>query len=248
MPYHNLAFLYDKLMEDIDYLAWADYLEGLINEFSSPGKDLMDLGCGTGSISLEMVRKGYTVIGIDSSVEMLAQAEQKFRSQGLQAAFFHQDMRKLVFNKSMDIVLATFDAFNYLLKEQEISNVLQRIMRILNPGGLLIFDLNTAYKLKEILGDEIFTYNTREICYLWENSFDYKRNISQMYLSFFILDQATGLYRRFNEEHRQRAYEVKDIESILKISGFRILAIYDELSKKQPTKNSKRVFFIAKKD
>ena len=247
MSYNNLALVYDKLMEDIDYQAWANYLDQLICKYEAPGKDVIDLGCGTGSISLRMAQKGYNVLGIDYSEEMLTQAEQKFRENNITIPLYHQDIRELVMDKTVDIVISTFDTLNYILDEKDIEKIFKKVFEVLKKDALFIFDINTPYKLKEILGDNIFTYNTEEISYIWENDFDDKENICQMCLTFFILDQETGLYERFEEFHEQKSYEIDYLIDILHKTGFKVLNVHGELNMEEPKEEDHKVFIIAKK-
>lgn len=247
MSYNNLALVYDKLMEDVDYEAWGNYLDQMITEYGAPGKAVIDLGCGTGSISLELAQRGYNVIGIDYSAEMLTQAEQKFRENHISVPLFHQDIRELVLDKPVDVVISTFDTLNYILDQNDIFKVFKKVFEVLRKDGLFIFDINTPYKLKEILGDNVFTYNTEEIVYLWENEFDCDRNICQMYLTFFILNEQSKLYERFEEFHEQRVYEVKEMVNFLQEAGFQVIGTYSELSMEKPKEDDNKVFILAKK-
>ncbi len=247
MSYNNLASIYDRLMEDIDYQAWANYLDQLISKYGAPGKDMIDLGCGTGSISLRLAQKGYNVLGIDCSEEMLTQADQKFRENNIVIPLYHQDIRQLVMNKTVDIVISTFDTLNYILDEKDIERTFKNVFEVLKKDALFIFDINTSYKLKEILGDNIFTYNTEEISYIWENDFDERRNICQMCLTFFVLDQQSGLYERFEEFHEQKSYEIDYLIDILHKTGFKVLNVHGELNMEEPKEEDHKVFIIAKK-
>ena len=247
MSYNNLASIYDRLMEDIDYQAWANYLYQLISKYKAPGKELIDLGCGTGSISLKLAQKGYNVLGIDYSEEMLSQADQKFRENNIVIPLYHQDIRQFVMDRNVDIVISTFDTLNYILDEKDIERTFKNVFEVLKKDALFIFDINTPYKLKEILGDNIFTYNTEEISYIWENDFDDKENICQMCLTFFILDQETGLYERFEEFHEQKSYEIDYLIDILHKTGFKVLNVHGELNMEEPKEEDHKVFIIAKK-
>lgn len=247
MSYNNLALVYDKLMEDIDYQAWANYLDQLISKYKAPGKELIDLGCGTGSISLKLAQKGYNVLGIDYSEEMLSQADQKFRENNIVIPLYHQDIRQFVMDRNVDIVISTFDTLNYILDEKDIERTFKNVFEVLKKDALFIFDINTPYKLKEILGDNIFTYNTEEISYIWENDFDDKENICQMCLTFFILDQETGLYERFEEFHEQKSYEIDYLIDILHKTGFKVLNVHGELNMEEPNEEDHKVFIVAKK-
>ncbi|NLT96221.1 MAG: class I SAM-dependent methyltransferase [Clostridia bacterium] len=247
MAYTDLAQVYDKLMDEVDYNEWVDYIITHIEKAQAPGKVLLDLGCGTGSICIPLAQKGYWVTGIDISAEMLTQAEQKARAAGVNINFFQQDIRELVLDFQVDIVIATFDIFNYIIEKQELIKVFQKIHGILKDGGILIFDVNTPYKLEKVLGENVFTYNTEELVYIWESFYERKTKICEMDLTFFSLDQKTGKYIRFDETHLERAYEENEIKEMLIKNGFSVQGIYGQLSFFPPTENEERVFFVAKK-
>ena len=147
----------------------------------------------------------------------------------------------------VDIVIATFDIFNYIIEKQELIKVFQKIHGILKDGGILIFDVNTPYKLEKVLGENVFTYNTEELVYIWESFYERKTKICEMDLTFFSLDQKTGKYIRFDETHLERAYEENEIKEVLIKNGFSVQGIYGQLSFFPPTENEERVFFVAKK-
>ncbi|MGI6226702.1 MAG: class I SAM-dependent DNA methyltransferase [Peptococcales bacterium] len=247
MAYTNLAGIYDQLMEDVDYNRWVNYLVKHIETNKAPGKVLLDLGCGTGSIAVLLAKQGYRVIGIDISLEMLSQAEQKAREAKVDIFFCQQDIEELTLGYQVDIVIATFDTFNYITTYKGLENIFQRVHTILKPHGLLIFDLNTPYKLKEVLGENTYTYNTEELVYIWENYYEKQTKICQMDLTFFALEPKTGKYLRFNETHLERAYTEKEIEAMLIDKGFNLLGIYGELEFSPPKENEERIFFVAKK-
>lgn len=248
MAYNDLASIYDKLMDDIDYTHWTEYLNEHIEKHRAPGKVLLDLGCGTGSISISLAQKGYSVTGIDISTEMLTQAEQKARELGVNINFFHQDIRELDLDFQVDIVISTFDTFNYITEKQDLIKVFQGANRSLKDKGILIFDINTQYKLEKVLGENVFSYNTEELVYIWESFFDRKTKVCQMDLTFFALESKTGKYIRFDETHLERAYEEKEIKEMLINSGFEILGTYGELSFDLPQEKEERVFFVARKN
>jgi len=247
MSYTDLALIYDRLMEDINYNQWVDYLIKQMENHQAPGKVVLDLGCGTGSITVALAQRGYKVTGIDISPEMLTQAEQKARVAGTTIPFYQQDIRDLELDFQPDAVIATFDTLNYILNEQDLLSVLEGIYRNLQEDGLVIFDLNTHYKLVEVLGENVFTYNTENLVYIWENSYDNNTRICQMDLSFFALEEKSGKYLRFDETHLERAYEEKDVIEMLAKTGFKLLGVYGELTFEPPGQEEERIFFVARK-
>lgn len=248
MSYQELASVYDYLMADIDYQQWADYIETLINDNNSPGRKILDLGCGTGKITLLLAQKGFSLLGVDKSIEMLSQAEQRFRAYNLNIPLFRQDIRNFSLPEKVDVVISTFDTLNYCVNNYELEQVLKNIYKVLKKDGLLIFDLNTDYYLQEELGNNIFTYNTEELSYIWENEYDDKEKLTYMNITFFSLDTKTGQYNRFVEHHIQRDYQIEEVKKILQGIGFQIINVYGKLKTCPPSKKDKKIFYIAKKN
>lgn len=247
MAYSDLATIYDGLMGDIDYKQWTNYLINQISNHKAPGNKVLDLGCGTGNISIPLAEEGFQVRGVDISLEMLTQAEQKAREKGLTISFYQQDIRELVVDGQVDVVLSTFDTLNYLTDKGELTKTFSAVFKGLKEEGLFIFDLNTPYKLSRILGDNIYTYNTDELVYIWENYFDSRTKLCEMELTFFSKDDKTGQYRRFQESHCQRAYSIAEIKGLLTATGFTLQAVNGELSFEEPDPKEERIFFVAKK-
>lgn len=247
MAYTDLARIYDQLMLDINYHQWVDYLIKHIENNKASGKVLLDLGCGTGSIAIPLALRGYQVVGMDISTEMLTQAEQKAREAGVDITFFQQDIEELTLDFQVDVVIATFDTLNYITTREGLVSVFQRIHKALKDQGLLIFDLNTPYKFQEILGENTYTYNTDELVYIWENFYDAVSQVCQMDLTFFALEPKSGRYLRFDETHLERAYEEQEVKKMLNSNGFDVLGIYGELAFSPPKENEERIFFVAKR-
>lgn len=248
MSYNKLALIYDSLMEDTDYNRWADYLIWHIERNQKiSGKVLLDLGCGTGNLLIPLAKKGFKVIGVDISTDMLTQAEQKIRENDLSIPLLQQDIRNLTLDRSTDVVISTFDTLNYILELKELTKVFKNVNNILNYNGLFIFDLNSEFKFSSVLGENIFTYNTEQIVYIWENSYDRETKICYMDLTFFILDEIDGKYLRFSETHIQKAYTQGEITKILAKTGFELLGVYGELSFSEPQPQEEKIFFVARK-
>ncbi|SMB80278.1 Methyltransferase domain-containing protein [Desulfonispora thiosulfatigenes DSM 11270] len=247
MSYQDLASVYDFLMEDIDYEAWANYLVTLIDQSQVTGNKILDLGCGTGKISLLLAQKGFDVVGVDNSIEMLTEAEQRFRQHNAKVSLYKQDIRNLTINEKVDIAISTFDTFNYLLTEDDLLKAFSNVYKILTNNGVLIFDINTYYYLKTILGNNIFTYNTPELVYLWENEFCETRDVCQMNLTFFVQEAEEESYVRFDEEHKQKAFKLEKVRELLTKVEFKQINVYGKLSFTDPINEEEKVFFIAKK-
>lgn len=257
MAYETLAFIYDKLMDDIDYEQWAAYLHEQLQKHDCPGNRLLDLGCGTGNITIPLAHKGYDITAIDLSAEMLAQAKAKtdtLRNAGksLSIDWQAQDMTALELYDDddnfllYDGVIATFDAFNYILEPEALQFLLQDLADHMNDDGILIFDIQTPYKLRKYLGNNIYTLHREDVEYMWENQFDTEEQICQMDITFF-LRQENGLYQKVTESHTERVYEPDLLQLWLNLSGFDVLGIYQELSELPLEEESHRAVFVAKR-
>lgn len=250
MAYENLAALYDGLMTDTDYEAWARYLDELLRRFACPGPALADLGCGTGSISIPLAKLGWQITGLDRSAEMLEQARQKSAAEGVQIQWLERDMTApSLEGLAPQAVIATFDAFNYILEPEALQMLLQELYWSMAEEGLLIFDLNTPYKLRQVLGDNLYSYHDEQVDYIWENHWDQEDDLCQMQLTFFVRDEATGLYQRSEEYHEEKVYEPELIKLWLTLAGFEVLALYEPLSFEDLAEvtDQAKVLFVARR-
>ncbi len=241
--YTAFSDIYDPLMkEDINYERIADFIE---NIFTLHGKNpdmVADLACGTGNLTLPLAKRGYDMIGVDKSADMLSIAREKCGSPDV--LFLNQDMTKLDLYGTADAFLCMIDGINYVLSPHSLLNMFTRIKKcFLNPGGIVIFDISSEYKLSHIIGSNTFIRNEDKTFYTWENRFLKNLKISDMYLNFFVKEGKR--YRRFSERHLQRAYSADEIKSILKKAGFSKITLYDSFSYKKPTKKSQRIVFAA---
>lgn len=243
--YGSFAQIYDKLMDEVDYNEWANYLKRIIEKHKRDAYYILDLACGTGNITIPMSILGYSLWGIDISEEMLSVAENKARIYGQNIKFIKQDMRNLNITKTFDVVICGCDGINYITEENELEKVFNDIYKILNPDGIFIFDISSFYKLKYILGNNTFVEEKDGIFYSWENEYDDKSSVVTMRLNFFVLDGE--IYRRIEEIHVQKAYKTDEIHHMLSKCGFTDIGIFDEFTFSEPNDKSQRIFFVAKK-
>ncbi len=243
--YTGLAAVYDKLMHDVDYSNWADYMETIFKMHETNPSLILDLGCGTGNLSIELAKRGYDMIGIDISAEMLSCAKIKSVQQSLDILYINQDMSNFELYGTVDVVLSMMDSINYITHKNDLKSVFKLVNNYLNPGGLFIFDINTPYKLKTVLGDNVFYEVGEEITYIWTNRYHKTRKICEFDLTFFIRNGQH--YFKTEETHYERAYSVKEIKDVIASSGMELLEIYDDLSLKAPSPKSERIFFVCKK-
>lgn len=243
--YENFAEVYDTFMENIPYEDWLVYIEKIWDKFNLKPKLIADLGCGTGNIAIPLAKKGYELIGIDASYQMLAKAREKSIKENVNILYLQQDMREFELYGTVDCILSICDSINYILEEDELLQVFKWVNNYLEPKGLFIFDINTIYKFENVLSDNNFSQTTENSAYTLENYFDNEEMINEFYTNFFIEDEETGLYHRFEEIHYEKAYSIEKIKELIKKSGLNLLGVYDELTFNEPKENSQRVFFVA---
>lgn len=232
-------------MEDYDYERWTQYLENVLTRRNIRPKTIADLACGTGNFTTRLAKKGYNIIGIDSSEDMLNVAKEKSLAMGLSIPFIHQDMRNLSLHRSVDIVTCMCDGFNYILSDYDLMSALQKIYNSLNRGGALIFDISSYYKLENVLGDNLMADASQDISLIWFNHFDKKDAICRMDLTFFV--RRGDRYIRFDETHYQRAHKLEDVINTLREIGFTNIEVYTPFTFETPKADDHRWVFVAEK-
>lgn len=246
--YDEFAAYYDRLMADVDYADWADYLAQLLQCHGvMPGQPVLDCACGTGEITLRLHRLGYRMTGADQSERMLEIAAQKARKAGAKIAFIRQEMQHMQLHKPVSAITCACDGVNYLLTQKDALSFFRSANRALKDQGLLLFDVSSAYKLTHILGGQTFGEDDADCTYLWQNCFDPQTRLLEMRLAFFTPD-GKGAYRRFDERHVQRAHTREELTELLTQAGFSIEGVFDAFTKEAPTATSERVQFVARKE
>ncbi len=244
--YCDFASVYDAFTSNIDYPRRTAYYDRQIAAFGGKKGILLDLACGTGSMSFEFAKLGYDVIGIDGSEEMLSAAMDKKLESGIDSVIFLcQQMQELDLYGTIDATVCALDSLNHLTELKDLQEVFRRVSLFTNPGGLFLFDVNTLYKHREILGNNTFFYDEPGASCVWQNTF-IEPDTVQIDLDFFI-EAEHGLYRRAVEQFQERAYADETLQSMLRKAGFSVLAVYDEDSEVPPREASERVIYIAKK-
>ena len=244
--YSTFARYYDSLTANIDYKKRAGYFHEIIKRYkNTEGTILLDLACGTGSISEEMAKIGYDVIGVDYSDEMLGIALDKKFDSGLNIQYLCQDMRKLDLYGSMDITICALDSINHLNSLADVKKVFKNVALFSEPQGLFIFDINTLYKHRNILANNTFTYETDNVFCVWENTLVEDTDEVKMNLEFFELEE-NGLYLRTSDSFSEKAYSEESIEELLRECGFELLAKFGDDSFSPPACNSQRIVYAAR--
>lgn len=242
--YGIFAQFYDTLTSNIDYAQRAQYFDSVVRKFGGKqGGILLDLACGTGSLSEQMDALGYDVIAVDNSPEMLGIAMEKKFDSGRNIQYLCQDMRELDMFGTIDVTVCALDSLNHLDSFEDVKRVFEKVFLFCEPGGLFIFDINTEYKHKMILGDNTFIYDTDDVYCVWQNSCENSR--VKIELDFFVPEN--GVYRRYEESFCENAYPLNDVENALKETGFEILMCCDGDSDKPVCETTQRAVFAVRK-
>ena len=243
--YQDFAEIYDLLMSNVDYNNWADYYVRLLSVCGIRNGKICECACGTGSLTVPLYRHGFHVTGVDLSREMLWQAAQKARKQGIAIPFVQQDMRQLNLHRPMDAVLATCDGVNYLLTDEDALRFFRAAFNALRPGGVLVFDVSTPYKLQNVLcGNGILAEDTEKITYMWQNRWNERSQTVKMDLCFFVRED-DGRYRRMDESQEQRAWSAQSLKTVLSKAGFHMIAFFGDRTLNQPGEKEQRWHIVA---
>lgn len=242
--YEDFAHLYDALQKDVNYEEFAEYYVKIMERFHNEKGLCLDLGCGTGNMTLCLDKRGFEMIGVDSSVDMLNVAREKAYDEERSILFLNQDMTQFELYGTVNTVVSTLDCVNYITDEKALLKVFKLVNNYLDPGGLFIFDINSKYKLEHVLGDNTYVSNEDDIFYSWQNFYDEETKICTFDLTFFERDE--DVYCRYDETHYERAYTVEEIKGLLAEAGMEVLGVYDNLTFNPPHDKSERIFFVAR--
>ena len=246
--YRALAGSYDALTHDVDYPAWADYIQLHFHKRPPPGKTVLDLACGTGSLTRELALRGYEMIGADQSPEMLAEAAEKNRGAApIEPIFLCQSMEKLDLYGTIDACVCCLDSVNYVTDPKKLARAFQRVHLFLMPGGLFLFDVNTPEKLEGLDG-QVFLDETGDAYCVWRAEFSRRSRVCSYFMDLLRHDRETGQWNRGEELHRERAYTVAELTQMLRAAGFQDIKTYGELKMRPPGPGEQRIFFTARKD
>ena len=236
--YGALAFSYDGLMADGAYRRRADFLEGLFRKSPSPVGTVLDLACGTGTIACLLAERGYRVVATDGSEEMLTQAAAK--AEGLESPplFLHQAMPRLRLMEPVDAAVSTLDSLNYLTRKQDLGETFRRVHRWLRPGGQFIFDVNTPCKLRRMDG-QMYMDETEDSFCVWRTFFSERTKICTYQVDLFR-QRPDGAWERDFEEHRERAWEERELRQYLTEAGFTGITVRGDLTDRPPAEDEDR--------
>lgn len=244
--YSSFAQVYDLFMDNVPYEEWSEYLIGLLREYEVEDGLVVDLGCGTGKMTRLLEKSGYDMIGIDCSEEMLEIArEVQVESANSNILYLLQDMREFELYGTVRAVVSICDSINYITEDEELEQVFRLVNNYLDPKGIFIFDLNTVYKYRELLGETTISENREEGSFIWDNFFDEEEQINQYDLTLFIKEEH-DLYRKYEETHFQRAYTLERVKELLEKAGMEFVTAYDAFTKETVKETSERIYVIAR--
>lgn len=243
--YEALASSYDALTEDVGYEKRADFLEKLFRRSRIPVKVVLDLACGTGTMTWLLTGRGYELIGVDGSEEMLAAAMSKTGSvQGVPPIFLHQSMPRLDLYGTVDAAICCLDSLNYLTSPADVQRTFQRLHLFIAPGGELIFDVNTLDKFQSLDG-QVFLDETEESYCVWRTEF--RRSICTYWVDLFRKG-TDGRYHRDTELHRQRYYAPEELTGWLREAGFGNIRVYGDCRLRRPKDGEQRIYFCCTRE
>ena len=242
--YRSLAEIYDEFMEDVPYEKWSEQIIKWLQEYHVNNGLLLELGCGTGTMTEALTCANYDMIGIDSSEDMLAVAQNKKDKSDSHILYLQQDMRDIELHGNVRAVVSTCDVVNYILEPEELCQVFERVNQYLEPGGIFLFDFNTEYKYREIMGQQIFAEDRDIASYVWDNDYDEESRINEYQLTLFVKE--SDLYRKYQEVHYQRGYTLEEMKKLLEHAGMEFVQAYDDYTDKEVRQTSERICIIAR--
>ena len=247
--YNAVAGVYDRLNADIDYKAWASFFERCFDRYlDSPPGLILDLACGTGRMTRELSSRGYDMIGVDGSADMLSEAYAAEGGGGI--LYLHQDMRSFELYGTVGAVVCCLDSINYLLSPEDVKKTFSLVHNYLDPGGLFIFDVNSPYKFENIYSDNAYVLESEEddgslIFCGWQNEYDRESGVCDFYLSVFREDEE-GRYTREDEHQRERCYTQKELLDLLEECGFEPLGVFGDFDFSDPVEKTERFYIAAR--
>lgn len=242
--YEDFAYVYDALTENVDYAQRGAYYQSLLKRYGVTDGLLLDLACGTGSLSLYFAENGYEVIGVDGSPAMLSQAQQKAAQTERNVLFLCQPMQQLDLYGTVRGTVCALDSLNHLTDEAALEETIRRVALFTEPGGVFLFDVNTPYKHRTVLGDNTFVCETDSVYCVWQNE-QMPKDTVQITLDIFQSDG--DAYYRSSEQFCERAYSTQTLTALLEKYGFSVAGIFAELTTDPPQADTQRIVFAAKK-
>lgn len=244
--YTDFARVYDTFMDDTPYEEWCAFLTGVLKEFHIEKDLVLELGCGTGTLTQLLAAAGFDMIGVDNSEEMLGIAMEKKEAagRGEELLYLCQDMREFELYGTVKAVISVCDSLNYLLEEDELLETFRLVNNYLDPKGIFIFDFNTVYKYEQVIGDTTIAENREECSFIWENYYHEEEQINEYELTIFVREEEE-LFRRFTETHYQRGYTLLQMKTLVEKAGMTFIRALDADTRNEVRPESERIYVIA---
>ena len=245
--YGSFAAVYDTFMDNVPYEDWSDRIRTILRQYGITGGLALDLGCGTGKMTELLAEAGFDMIGVDNSEDMLELAMEKRLVSGHDILYLLQDMQEFELYGTVGAIVSVCDSINYITDEEELLEVFRLANNYLDPHGIFLFDFNTEYKYREILGDNTFAEEREECSFIWENYYDPEEEINEYELTLFVREEEDPeLYRRYQETHFQKAYTLERIKRLLERAGMTFMRAWDGYADEVPTYTSQRILVAAR--
>ena len=246
MIYDLLSRVYDSINSDIDYKAWADFFEKILDREAKARPELvLDLGCGTGKMTLELSSRGYDMTGIDYSPDMLDVARDTAEEQGADVLWLCQDMREFELYGTVDLTVSCLDCINHLTRPSDVEKTFKLVHNYLIPDGLFVFDINGKYKFENIYADRSYVMEEDGGVCIWQNNYDEKKKICDFYITLFE-ECEDGRYERYDEEQRERMYTLSEMKKLLEKCSLEFIGAYSDFEFKEATDDDERIYIVAR--
>lgn len=251
--YTSFAAVYDTFMDNVPYEEWGEYIQSMLCKYGVKDGIVLDLGCGTGTMTEILSGYGYDMIGVDNSEDMLELAMEKRMRSGHDILYLMQDMQEFELYGTVRAAVSVCDSVNYVTEPEELEQVFRLVNNYLDPDGIFLFDFNTDYKYREIMGDCTIAEDRGECSFIWDNYYYENERINEYDLTLFIREpmpetqeQTPQLYRKYKETHYQRGYTLEEVRTLLENAGLVFVTAYDMDTKGNPSDTSERIFVIAR--
>ena len=245
--YSSFAQVYDLFMDNVPYEEWSRYLIGLLREYHVLNKTVVELGCGTGKMTRLLADAGYDMVGVDNSAEMLEIAGERQEEENRDdILYLLQDMRELELFGTIQAFVSVCDSMNYILEPEDLKKVFGLVREYLVQGGIFMFDMNTVHKYRDVMGECTISENREEGSFIWDNYFYADEMVNEYDLTLFIREE-NDLYRKYEEIHYQKAYDLEQVKELLRQAGMECVAAYDAFTHEPVRPDSERMYIIAKR-
>ncbi len=243
--YNSFADVYDIFMDNIPYDEWVEFIEKIWTKYDLKPELVCEIGCGTGNITQRLANKGYDMIGIDLSEDMLMVARDKNYDNETDIMYLMQDMRSFELFGTVSCVLSICDSLNYIKTEKDLLQVFKLVDNYLDPNGLFIFDLNTKHKFKNVYANNTFTDINEDGAYIWDNNYNEEKNINEYNVTFFLKDEENEVYYKYEEFHEERAYNIDVVKNLLQEAGLKVEGVFGE-DFQEYSEDLERVYIVAR--